>query len=333
MSMGSCGSERPRRAICRASAAAAVILGGAALAWSADPPRAPLDCGPEWAWSYELRFLAVGASPAGKSADKAPAPCGGTRIMPMDSPWLGPKDFLQLSKIFGDLPVDRLPWGYLGTAAQGGESWMKWPVPLREPWVIHFNGRETEEGSDVHELALTLEGLGHHFDGDISFQARSGETRGVRFGIPSRGQLIVLVTPRRCGTLVPELARQRRYFVGQGELTPPVNAEQTLPAVPVVASVSKDGGPVVLRLLIDERGQTGDPLVLRAPLGDPALIKAVVDATHSWRYRPARENGVPVPVFQTITMPLPRQVPASAPPAQPRKSLDAPRTAPRTPPS
>jgi hypothetical protein len=98
--------------------------------------------------------------------------------------------------------------------------------------------------------------------------------------------------------------------------------------------VKKDGGPVVLRLLIDERGQTGDPLVLRAPLGDPALIKAVVDATHSWRYRPARENGVPVPVFQTITMPLPRQASPSAPAAgQPRKSLDAPRTAPRTPPS
>ncbi len=334
MSMGSCGSERPRRAICRTSAAAVAILGSAALVWSADASQAPVSCGPGWTWSYELRFLAVGASPAGKSADRAAAPCGGTRIMPMDSPWLAPKDVLLLSKMFGDLPVDFLPWGYLATASAGGEAWLTGAVPSREPWKIHFNGRETEDGSDVHDLALSLEGLGHHFDGEIPFQARSGETRGVRFGIPSRGQLIVLVTARRCGTLVPELSRQRRFFAQQGELELPVSSEQTLPAFPVVASVRNDEGPVVMRLLIDERGQTSDPLVLRAPHNDPAVIRAAVEAARRWRYRPARENGVPVPVFQTITMPLPRQVPASAPAStQPKKSLDGPRMAPGTPPS
>jgi TonB family protein len=278
-----------------------------------------------------LRFLAVSASPAGKSADKAQAPCGGTRIIPMDSPWLGPKDFLELSKMFGDLPVDVLPWGYLSTSPEGGEARLSGAVPSREPWVIHFIGTQTEEGSDVHELALSLEGLGHHFDGEIPFQARTGETRGVRFGLPSRGQLIVLVTPRRCGTLVPELARQRRFFAKQVELTPPVGAEQTLPTYPVMARVRNVDGPVVMRLLIDEKGQTSDPLVLSAPHNEPNLIKAAVEAARSWRYRPARENGVPVPVFQTIMMPFRQEPSGGPPPAGPKKSLDV-RTTPTAPP-
>ncbi len=336
MPKGWCGSERPFRAMCQASAAAVVLLGGAALTWADGPAGVPLTCGPKWAWSYELRFLAVGASPAGKSADKAPAPCGGTRIMPMDSPWLGPKEFLQLSKMFGDLPVDVLPWGYLAPAPFGGEGRLSGAVPSREPWVVHFIGTESEPGSDVHELALSLEGLGHHFDGEIPFQARTGETRGIRFGIPSRGQLIVLVTPRRCGTLVPELARQRRFFVGRNELTLPVGDEQTLPTFPVFARVKdqKRGAedPVVLRLLIDERGQTGDPLILSAPNNDAALIRAVVEATRTWRYRPARENGIPVPVFQTIQMPFRQAPPPAAPPERPKTSLDARTTASPPPP-
>jgi len=330
VSKGFCGPVRPRRALYRASTAAAVLLGSAALAWAAEP-RSPVTCGPDWAWSYELRFLAVGANPAGKSADKAPSPCGGTRIMPMDSPWLGPKDFLQLSKMFGDLPVDVLPWGYLATAPDGGEARLSGAVPSREPWVIHFIGTQTEGASDLHELALSLEGLGHHFDGEIAFQARSGETRGVRFGLPSRGQLIVLVTPRRCGVLVPELARQRRFFAEHLELTPPVSAEQTLPAFPVMARVKNVEGPVVMRLLIDERGQTSDPLVLRAPRNEPSLVKAAVEAARSWRYRPARENGIPVPVFQTVTMPFREDSPGSAPAAGSKKALEA-RTTPTAPP-
>jgi len=330
VSKGSCGSERPRRAMCHASAIAAVLLGSAVSAWAADP-RLPLTCGPDWTWSYELRFLAVGANPAGKSADKAPSPCGGTRIMPMDSPWLGPKDFLQLSKMFGNLPVDVLPWGYLATSPAGGEARLAGAVPSREPWVIHFIGKETEEASDVHELALSLEGLGHHFDGEIAFQARSGETRGVRFGLPSRGQLIVLVTPRRCGVLVPELARQRRFFADQAELTPPVGAEQAPPVYPVLARVRNIEGPVVMRLLIDEKGQTSDPLVLRAPRNEPSLVKAAVEAARNWRYRPARENGIPVPVFQTVTMSFHLESASGPVSAAPKKALEA-RTTPTAPP-
>lgn len=331
MSKGTRGPVRPHRALCHASTAAAVILGSAALAWGASPSRVPTSCGPDWTWSYELRFLAVGASPAGKSADRAPAPCGGTRIMPMDSPWLGPKDFLLLSKMFGDLPVDVLPWGYLAIAAEGGEARLSGAVPSREPWVIHFIGKELDEGNDVHELALSLQGLGHHFDGEIPFQARSGETRGIRFGLPSRGQLIVLVTPRRCGVLVPELARQRRFFAQQVELTPPVGAEQAPPPYPVRARVRNIEGPVVMRLLIDERGQTSDPLVLRAPNNDPVLIKAAVEAARNWRYRPARENGIPVPVFQTVTMSFRLEPPGGASPAGSKKALEA-RTTPTPPP-
>jgi protein TonB len=330
VSKGFRGPVRPRRALHQASTAAALILGSAALAWASDP-RPPLNCGPDWAWSYELRFLAVSADPAGKSADRVPSPCGGSRIMPMDSPWLGPKDFLQLSKMFGDLPVDILPWGYLATAAEGGEAWLSGAVPSREPWVIHFNGTRTEGTEDVHELALSLEGLGHHFDGEITFQARSGETRGVRFGLPSRGQLIVLVTPRRCGVLVPELARQRRFFAEQGVLTPPVGAEQAPPAYPVLARVRNVQGPVVMRLLIDEKGQTSDPLVLWAPPHEPSLVKAAVEAARSWRYRPARENGVPVPVFQTVTMSFRLEPSGAPPPTGPKKVLEV-RTAPTAPP-
>ena len=330
MSKGTCRSVRPRRTLCHASTAAAVLLGSVALALSADS-SGPVSCGRDWAWSYELRFLAVSASPAGKSADRAPSPCGGTRILPMDSPWLGPKDFRELSKMFGDLPVDILPWGYLATAPDGGEARLSGAVPSREPWVIHFIGTQTEGAGDLHELALSLEGLGHHFDGEISFQARSGETRGVRFGLPSRGQLIVLVTPRRCGMLVPELARQRRYFSGRIELTPPESAQQVPPVFPVLAQVRNVDGPVVMRVLIDEKGQPSDPLVMRSPHNEPSLVKAAVEAVRDWRYRPARENGVPVPVFQTVTMSFRLEPPAGPPPAGTKKTLEV-RTTPNAPP-
>lgn len=310
------GSDRPIRVIGPAGLAAGLLLASLSVA-VAGGPRGAVGCGRDWAWSYELRFLALGPNPAGKSADKKPSPCGGSRILALDSPWLGADELASLSRMFGGVSVETLPWGYLAPGPESGEARLSGAVPAREPWVIHFLGAQSEGTSDVHELALSLEGLGHFFDQEISFQARSGETRGVLFGIPSRGQLVVLVTPRRCGVLVPELLRQRRYFAGQVELTPPESAEAPLPSFPVMARVQNVDGAVVMRLLIDEKGQPSDPLVLRAPRNEPGLVQAAVDAIRNWRYRPARENGTPVPAFHTVTMSFrvePRTVPNPPPP-------------------
>lgn len=327
MFRGSCGPVRPNRAIRLAGTVAGLSLAAIALS-VADAPRPSITCGREWAWSYELRFLALSPNPAGKSADRKPSPCGGTRILALDAPWLDAADLASISQMFGGVPVETLPWGYLATAPESGESRLSGAVPAREPWVIHFLGKPSEGMNHVHELALSLEGLGHFFDQEISFQARSGETRGVVFGIPSRGQLLVLVTPRRCGVLVPELLRQRRFFAEQVELTPPESAVAPPPSFPVMARVRNVDGAVVMRLLIDEEGQPSDPLVLRAPRNEPSLVQAAVDAIRNWRYRPARENGTPVPAFHTVTMSF--RAESHAPSATPPKAFEA-RTVPSPP--
>jgi len=53
-------------------------------------------------------------------------------------------------------------------------------------------------------------------------------------------------------------------------------------------------GSVTVDMMVDEKGRTQDIHVVES--AGPVLDRAVVEAVRSWRYEPARKNGVKVKV-------------------------------------
>jgi protein TonB len=82
-------------------------------------------------------------------------------------------------------------------------------------------------------------------------------------------------------------------------VTPPVPVATPPPAYPAIARTGRVEGIVVLDVVIDETGRVKDVKVLRSV---PALDRAAVDAITSWRYEPARLNGIPIAVSMTVTV-------------------------------
>jgi periplasmic protein TonB len=71
------------------------------------------------------------------------------------------------------------------------------------------------------------------------------------------------------------------------------------PLYPAIATTARIEGIVILEATIDETGQVVDLKVLRSV---PMLDGAAVEAVKQWRYRPARLNGMPIPVIMTVTV-------------------------------
>jgi len=71
------------------------------------------------------------------------------------------------------------------------------------------------------------------------------------------------------------------------------------PVYPAIATAARIEGLVILEATIDEAGQVVDLKVLRSV---PMLEAAAIDAVKQWRYRPARLNGMPIPVIVTVTV-------------------------------
>jgi TonB family protein len=84
--------------------------------------------------------------------------------------------------------------------------------------------------------------------------------------------------------------QQPKIFTTENsDVTAPVVLRQALPPFQSPTAVTRPG---VLEVVIDERGAV-ESAVLRASI-NPRYDRLVLDATRSWRYQPARRQGVPV---------------------------------------
>ncbi|MCS7181649.1 MAG: energy transducer TonB [Thermoanaerobaculum sp.] len=71
------------------------------------------------------------------------------------------------------------------------------------------------------------------------------------------------------------------------------------PAYPPLAARQRQGGTVILRVLVDENGIVRDVQVARGIRPDLGLDAAAVAAVKNWRYRPATKDGVRVKTWFT----------------------------------
>ena len=79
--------------------------------------------------------------------------------------------------------------------------------------------------------------------------------------------------------------------------TPPEVIERVRPVYPEMARQAELEGVVVLKAGIDESGRVREALVLQSV---PGLDQAALDAIYQWRFRPATQRDVPVPVGFTV---------------------------------
>jgi protein TonB len=82
-------------------------------------------------------------------------------------------------------------------------------------------------------------------------------------------------------------------------VTPPVPVSTPPPVYPAIARTGRIDGTVILDVVIDETGRVRNATVLRSI---PTLDRAALDAITSWRYEPARLNGIPIAVSMTVTV-------------------------------
>ncbi len=81
----------------------------------------------------------------------------------------------------------------------------------------------------------------------------------------------------------------------------PVIVHEVRPKYPDIARDSRVEGDVTLLVYIDESGNVRNAIV-RASLGLPALDEAAIRAAMKCKFKPAKQQGVPVGVWHTIVM-------------------------------
>jgi protein TonB len=87
--------------------------------------------------------------------------------------------------------------------------------------------------------------------------------------------------------------------VGAGGIAAPKKIKDVAPAYPADAESARVQGPVVCEIVID---QDGNVMAARVVQSLPMLDQAALDAVKQWKYMPTLMNGVPTPVFATITV-------------------------------
>lgn len=114
--------------------------------------------------------------------------------------------------------------------------------------------------------------------------------------------------PRPTPTPAPAIAQAPVPSVKEGDLVdlPDVWPEPIVmpkPAYPPLAARQRQGGTVILSVLVDENGVVRDVKVLRGVKPDLGLDAAAVAAVKNWRYKPATKDGVKVKTW--FTQPIP----------------------------
>ncbi len=85
-----------------------------------------------------------------------------------------------------------------------------------------------------------------------------------------------------------------------GEIEPPRRLLAPLPSYPDDAWAQGVSGDVLVRAVIDEKGDVTDVEVLRGlPYG---LTEAAVEAIRRWKFAPATRQGKPVAVYRNLNL-------------------------------
>lgn len=117
--------------------------------------------------------------------------------------------------------------------------------------------------------------------------------------------LFIAITP------LTHLSVPATWPVG-ADITPPKEVSRVQPRFPPEAKREGRSGVVVFDVVIDASGAVAAVHIGRH--ADPDLELAALEAVRQWRYQPATRNGVPVPVWFSITMRFqPPPEPASTP--------------------
>jgi TonB family protein len=75
--------------------------------------------------------------------------------------------------------------------------------------------------------------------------------------------------------------------------------QQVSPSYPAIAKMSRQQGPVVLKMSIDA---SGNPTTVEVISGAPVFHQEAVRAAKQWRFTPAHMNGQTVPATFTLTL-------------------------------
>jgi TonB family protein len=93
-------------------------------------------------------------------------------------------------------------------------------------------------------------------------------------------------------------SRKEPYELLPSGADPPALVSRVEPVYPEIARRLGAEGEITLKIVVEADGSVGRVTVEHG--GHPALVDAAVAAVKRWRYRPARVDGSPVPVFKTV---------------------------------
>ena len=85
----------------------------------------------------------------------------------------------------------------------------------------------------------------------------------------------------------------------EGDVKPPKLVRRVEPQYPDEARRARVAGKVVLRIVVDEKGNVEDGEFLRS---NPLFDLAALEAVKKWKYKPATLYGRPVAVFITVVL-------------------------------
>ena len=95
----------------------------------------------------------------------------------------------------------------------------------------------------------------------------------------------------------PPSSEQSQEFYAFDE--PPVLIKYVSPTYPALAQQAGIEGTVLIRVLVNEKGEVEDATVIQSDV-TPAMEKAAVAAARKFRFKPAKQRTVPVPAHMAI---------------------------------
>jgi periplasmic protein TonB len=126
----------------------------------------------------------------------------------------------------------------------------------------------------------------------------SGDSTSPLSGVESGFHSNVGLTPIEVVPPPPPPSPQRPLRLREG-ITPPQKIVNLEPVYSPAARASRIEGVVILEAVIDTHGNVTSARVLRAL---PLLDQSALDAVRQWKFTPATLNGIPVPVYLTVTI-------------------------------
>lgn len=99
----------------------------------------------------------------------------------------------------------------------------------------------------------------------------------------------------------PDFAKGIRDAMARGIAAPAI-LERVDPTYPASALRAKIQGEVWMRAVVLQDGSIGDVQITKSLDREHGMDDAAVAAAKKWKFKPATENGTPIPVVVTITM-------------------------------